>query len=128
MNLKDITTQNADCRSLKSIIFNLYRREKSQEVYLLERFRSLIAKKKSDLTFLKCCRDAFVIPSFSCIKHNLKNSCNNHIFSKASQALIRPEMRIFHFDLHILNNKAFHLHLILSNHINPALSSRTHAA
>ena len=39
-----------------------------------------VAKKKSDLTFLKRCRDASLVPVFARISHPLNNSKNRHIF------------------------------------------------
>ena len=92
-----------------------------------ERIRLKVAKKISNLTFLKRYRDASVIPSFAIIKHKLNLLKNFHIFLKVNISLVRSEIFKMRRELDKLSKELLTLHLILSNFVSPSLWSRVDA-
>ena len=91
------------------------------EIHQFERARLRVSKLRSDLTFLKRCRDASIIPSFAKIKHPLHFSLNHNIFLKASLALIRYEISKVRRNLDLLSRKLLSWHLKLPNSVPSSL-------
>lgn len=82
---------------------------------------------KSDMAFLKRCRDLSIIPFFAEIKHQLNNSKNYHVFLNASLALVRFEIYRVRKGLDFLSRKLFSLHLELPHVMSTTLWARVEA-
>ena len=84
------------------------------KVHHFERARLRVSKMKSDLTFLKRCRDSSSVPSFAKIKHPLNNSRNERVFLLASLGIIRSEISRVRKYLDLISRKLLSSHLELS--------------
>lgn len=82
---------------------------------------------KSDLAFLKQCRDSSVIPIFARIKHRLNTPLNHQVFLKASLALVRPEISRVRKSLNLVSRFLLDLHLKLGNLFSTSLWARIDA-
>ena len=89
--------------------------------------RLQVMRRKSDLTFLKRCRDADVMPIFTIINHRLRDKKNYYIFHKANISLLRNEIQKARFKLDNLSRKLLVLHTTLANIIQPPLWARIDA-
>jgi len=115
MDLKEHHQNTTDCRSLRTEILDLYGRDATDEVRQFEQMRLQLVRRKSDLTFLKRCRDAEVILVFARIEHRLRNKINNRIFHRASMALLRNEIRKARIKLDNLSRRLVKIHTALSS-------------
>jgi len=70
---------------------------------------------KTNLYFLKRCRDLSIVPLFSHIKHRLNNSGSHRIFLNTSLALICYEIARVRSKLDSLSRNLLSLHLELSS-------------
>ena len=124
---KVIYEQNNDRESLRTQILTLYGQDIADKIRQFERMRLQVMRRKSDLTFLKRCRDADITPIFTIINHRLRNKKNDCIFHKASISLLRNEIQKARFKLDILSRKLFVLHTTMANLIQPTLWTRIDA-
>jgi len=76
MDPEDNLNNDETRRNLKDKILTQYGREIVKEVRRFERNRWLLMKKKTELTFLKRCRDSSIIPTFAKINHSLRSQRN----------------------------------------------------
>lgn len=82
---------------------------------------------KTDLSFLKRCRDSSVVPLFAQIKHRLNKSDFHRIFLKSSLALIHLEISRVRSKLDFLSRDLLSLHLELSSMFSLELWARIEA-
>lgn len=116
-----------DHRSLNTEITTLYGRATAIKVHQFEQSRVRVSKLKTDLAFLKRCRDSSLVPLFAQIKRPLNNSSGCRIFLNASMALVRLEIGRVRKVLDFISRNLLSLHLELSNEIFAPLWSRIEA-
>ena len=122
-----LLTTILDHRSLSSIIDSLHGKAIASKVHHFERAHSQVPKLKTDLAFLKRCRDSVVIPVFAQISHRLHTPSNHGVFLKASLALLRSEINTVRRDLSRFSQDLLSVHLVLSNLISPSLWAKIDA-
>jgi hypothetical protein len=127
INPKELSDQNNGRKSLRTEILTLYGQDTADKIRQFERMRLQVMRRKSDLTFLKRCRDADVTPIFTIINHRLRNKKNDCIFHKANISLLRNEIQKARFKLDNLSRKLLVLHTTLANIIQPPLWARIDA-
>ena len=76
-----------------SQVQTLHGRDRLKDVRLLETTRVKIAKRTTDLEFLKNCRDNQLVPQFAVIKHRLRNPRNEGLFKSMSLSLVKNEIK-----------------------------------
>jgi hypothetical protein len=62
MNPEELSHHKNGRKSLRKKIPTLYRQDAANKIRQFERMRLQLTRRKSDLTFLKICREADVIP------------------------------------------------------------------
>lgn len=116
-----------DHTSLNSIIESLHGKVVASKVHHFEWARLQVSRLKTDLAFLKHCRDSSIIPNFSRIKHGLHTPRDHQVFLKASLALIRAEISRVHLSLNQLSRVLLDLHLDIGNLISASVWARMEA-
>ena len=110
-------------RGLKSRIISLYGGDTWSEINLLEKTRANIARRATDLHFLKSCHDNNIIPPFAQINHRFHNRYNRKAFFQLSMSLIRAEIKRVRATLDNLGCSALSARLKLSSIISENLWS-----
>lgn len=116
-----------DHRSLNSTIDSLHGKAITSKVHHFEQAHLQVSKLKTDLDFLKRCRDFVVIPVFAQISHRLHTRSNHGVFVKSSLPLLTSEINRVRRDLYHFSQDLLGLHFELSNLISPFLWARIDA-
>ena len=83
------------------------------KVNTFSKLRSFLAKKLSNLTFLKRCRDNNMIPKFLQLKDHLGTHKSKNILHKTNLILINEHIHFTKLQIVQIFHKTFKLHLFL---------------
>jgi len=96
------------------IIKYLYGKNILAKVNTFSKLRSSLAKKLSNLAFLKRCRDNNIIPKFLQLKDHLGTYNFKNILYKISFIFIKERIHFTKLQIVQISHKIFKLHLFLS--------------
>lgn len=127
-SLKELFWYNTtDHRSMNSKISTLHGRSIAIKVHHFEWACLQVSKTKSDLAFLKRCRDSSIIPSFAKIKNLLNNPRNHWVLLVVILALVHSQISKIRKNIDFISRRLLSLHLELSNVIFVDLWTRIDA-